>query len=237
MSGSTKSWALCKKQTPVCRRAVSVAPEFAWVGQRCGSFYAEPCWRAWQARKRRGTINVRDPERAKRTGHHHGQPLEQDRHPARATTVPRAWATAGGYARTMRGSRRSATSTNSTRISACCCGETLPDTVRAALVEIQHDLFDLGGELCIPGHAMIADSHLARLDQWLCGLQRDAAAIDGIHSARRIARGVAGACVPDGMPPRRAFDRCAGADRDDQRRAAPLCEAGCRICCSCWPGC
>ena len=38
--------------------------------------------------------------------------------------------------------------------------ETLPDTVRAALVAIQHDLFDLGGELCIPGHTMITDTHL-----------------------------------------------------------------------------
>jgi cob(I)alamin adenosyltransferase len=47
--------------------------------------------------------------------------------------------------------------------------ETLPDDVRAALTVIQHDLFDLGGELCIPGHSMIADSHLAQLDAWLAG--------------------------------------------------------------------
>jgi cob(I)alamin adenosyltransferase len=45
--------------------------------------------------------------------------------------------------------------------------EPLPDTVRAALIAIQHDLFDLGGELCIPGHTMIADKHLAQLDGWL----------------------------------------------------------------------
>ncbi|KWD51971.1 cob(I)yrinic acid a,c-diamide adenosyltransferase [Burkholderia ubonensis] len=45
--------------------------------------------------------------------------------------------------------------------------ETLPDDVRAALVTIQHDLFDLGGELCIPGHRVLGDAHLARLDQWL----------------------------------------------------------------------
>ncbi|KWK71011.1 cobalamin adenosyltransferase [Burkholderia ubonensis] len=47
--------------------------------------------------------------------------------------------------------------------------ETLPDDVRAALVTIQHDLFDLGGELCIPGHTVLGDAHLARLDQWLAG--------------------------------------------------------------------
>ncbi|KWB88024.1 cob(I)yrinic acid a,c-diamide adenosyltransferase [Burkholderia ubonensis] len=45
--------------------------------------------------------------------------------------------------------------------------ETLPDDVRAALVTIQHDLFDLGGELCIPGHTVLGDAYLARLDQWL----------------------------------------------------------------------
>ncbi|PCE29196.1 cob(I)yrinic acid a,c-diamide adenosyltransferase [Burkholderia ubonensis] len=45
--------------------------------------------------------------------------------------------------------------------------ETLPDDVRAALVTIQHDLFDLGGELCIPGHTVLGEAHLARLDQWL----------------------------------------------------------------------
>ncbi|HKR38148.1 MAG TPA: cob(I)yrinic acid a,c-diamide adenosyltransferase [Paraburkholderia sp.] len=45
--------------------------------------------------------------------------------------------------------------------------ETLPDDVREALVAIQHDLFDLGGELCIPGHTLVTDEHLARLDGWL----------------------------------------------------------------------
>ena len=45
--------------------------------------------------------------------------------------------------------------------------ENMPDNVRAALTAIQHDLFDLGGELCIPGHTMIGDGHLARLDAWL----------------------------------------------------------------------
>ncbi|CAG4889396.1 cob(I)yrinic acid a,c-diamide adenosyltransferase [Paraburkholderia gardini] len=45
--------------------------------------------------------------------------------------------------------------------------EALPDDVRQALVAIQHDLFDLGGELCIPGHTMIADAQLAQLDAWL----------------------------------------------------------------------
>src|SRR6185312_15175624 len=38
------------------------------------------------------------------------------------------------------------------------------DDVREALVQVQHDLFDLGGELCIPGMAMVEDSDIARLE-------------------------------------------------------------------------
>ena len=46
-------------------------------------------------------------------------------------------------------------------------GEALPDEVREALLDIQHDLFDLGGELCIPGYENVDDSQVARLDQLL----------------------------------------------------------------------
>ena len=43
----------------------------------------------------------------------------------------------------------------------------LPDEIRDQLVSIQHQLFDLGGELCIPGHAAIDDADVERLEQWL----------------------------------------------------------------------
>ena len=42
--------------------------------------------------------------------------------------------------------------------------EPLPDDVRDALTGVQHDLFDLGGELCIPGFENIAEAQLVRLD-------------------------------------------------------------------------
>jgi len=42
--------------------------------------------------------------------------------------------------------------------------ESLPADIDALLSQIQNDLFDLGGELCIPGHAAVAESHVARLD-------------------------------------------------------------------------
>jgi len=45
--------------------------------------------------------------------------------------------------------------------------ETLPDEMREELVSIQHDLFDLGGELCIPGYQMIKEEHVERLDALL----------------------------------------------------------------------
>ena len=43
----------------------------------------------------------------------------------------------------------------------------LPETIRDQLVSIQHQMFDLGGELCIPGHAAIDDADVERLEQWL----------------------------------------------------------------------
>ncbi len=41
---------------------------------------------------------------------------------------------------------------------------TLPEPVRNCLIEIQHDLFDLGGELCIPGHRIISAEHVLHLE-------------------------------------------------------------------------
>ncbi|HXE40821.1 MAG TPA: cob(I)yrinic acid a,c-diamide adenosyltransferase [Azonexus sp.] len=42
--------------------------------------------------------------------------------------------------------------------------EELPDTVRSALLDIQNDLFDLGGELCLPGMEVIKDVQVERLE-------------------------------------------------------------------------
>ena len=43
----------------------------------------------------------------------------------------------------------------------------LPADMRDELVTIQHDLFDLGGELSIPGFVMMTDAQVARLDAML----------------------------------------------------------------------
>jgi cob(I)alamin adenosyltransferase len=36
--------------------------------------------------------------------------------------------------------------------------------VRAALLDVQNDLFDLGGELCLPGMEVMKDAQVARLE-------------------------------------------------------------------------
>ncbi|MGH8146908.1 MAG: cob(I)yrinic acid a,c-diamide adenosyltransferase [Rhodanobacteraceae bacterium] len=43
----------------------------------------------------------------------------------------------------------------------------VPEDIREPLLQIQHELFDLGGELCIPGMAMIHDDDVARLETTL----------------------------------------------------------------------
>jgi cob(I)alamin adenosyltransferase len=43
----------------------------------------------------------------------------------------------------------------------------LPPAIVECLTEVQHDLFDLGGELCIPGHRMIDAAHVERLEREL----------------------------------------------------------------------
>jgi cob(I)alamin adenosyltransferase len=50
---------------------------------------------------------------------------------------------------------------------------TLPPRIRRCLMEVQHDLFDLGGELCIPGHRMIAAAHVERLETELDGFNEE----------------------------------------------------------------
>jgi cob(I)alamin adenosyltransferase len=72
--------------------------------------------------------------------------------------------------------------------------------VRECLGEVQHRLFDLGGELCIPGHAAITAAHVTALEQALDGfnatlpplkefiLPGGGAAASACHLARTITR-------------------------------------------------
>ena len=53
----------------------------------------------------------------------------------------------------------------------------VPDDVRVLLTAVQHQLFDLGGELCIPGHAAIFDADIERLEQRLDEFNADLPAL------------------------------------------------------------
>jgi len=76
----------------------------------------------------------------------------------------------------------------------------LPAQVTATLIEVQHELFDMGGELCIPGHHVITAEHASRLEKALDGfndslpplkefiLPGGGPAAASCHLARTIAR-------------------------------------------------
>ena len=55
--------------------------------------------------------------------------------------------------------------------------DSVPENIRSALTEVQHDLFELGGELCIPGHSAITEDFITRLENELDALNADLPAL------------------------------------------------------------
>jgi len=53
----------------------------------------------------------------------------------------------------------------------------VPQEVRKTLSDVQHDLFELGGELCIPGHVAVKDEFIERLEIQLDALNEDLPAL------------------------------------------------------------
>lgn len=49
----------------------------------------------------------------------------------------------------------------------------VPDDIRRYLTDVQHDLFELGGELCIPGYQAVQESFVTRLEQNLDDLNEN----------------------------------------------------------------
>ncbi|HKJ18847.1 MAG TPA: cob(I)yrinic acid a,c-diamide adenosyltransferase [Xanthomonadales bacterium] len=49
----------------------------------------------------------------------------------------------------------------------------LPDGMKALFTRLQHELFDLGGELCMPGYTMIPESYVEGLERDLDELNED----------------------------------------------------------------
>jgi cob(I)alamin adenosyltransferase len=103
--------------------------------------------------------------------------------------------------------------------------EPLPDDVRALLVTIQHELFNLGGELSMPGLELLKADAVARLDEALArhnaklpklaefilpaGTRSAALAHMGRTIARRAERAVValGAAEPVNAAPRQYLNR------------------------------
>ena len=120
-------------------------------------------------------------------------------------TAPPGSATAAGFPRTRCASRRWAASMNSTARSAWWCRGGLPIAgAQDCLIEIQHDLFDLGGELAIPGNA--ADRCGARGVAGDAGraVQCGTAAAEGIRAAGRRRSRLGLSRGTRDLPPRRA---------------------------------
>jgi cob(I)alamin adenosyltransferase len=55
--------------------------------------------------------------------------------------------------------------------------DSVPDSIRRILTEVQHDMFELGGELCIPGHSAISNDFIERLESDLDALNADLPAL------------------------------------------------------------
>lgn len=51
--------------------------------------------------------------------------------------------------------------------------EPLPDAIRAWLMEVQNTLFDLGGELSIPGYSLLTEQRITALEHILDELNRE----------------------------------------------------------------
>ena len=49
----------------------------------------------------------------------------------------------------------------------------VPEAVRTCLLLVQHDLFNLGGELCIPGYRMVQSTAVERLERELDAFNED----------------------------------------------------------------
>ena len=85
--------------------------------------------------------------------------------------------------------------------------ETMPEDVRVLLVEVQHQLFNLGGELSIPGFELLKqeallvldqalekyNAHLPKLEEFILPAGTRAASL--AHVCRTVARRAERACV------------------------------------------
>jgi cob(I)alamin adenosyltransferase len=79
-------------------------------------------------------------------------------------------------------------------------GQQLPPRIRSILLEIQHDLFNLGGELAMPDTAVMTEGDVLKLEDWIATFNSELpplkefilpsgqAPVGAIHLARAICR-------------------------------------------------
>ena len=87
----------------------------------------------------------------------------------------------------------------------------LPTEIGDSLTRIQHQLFDLGGELSMPETHVITAAAVDGLEQTLDEFNADPATAEGLRPAGRHPRGRSLSHRPDRMPARRTTAVCAGA--------------------------
>jgi len=88
----------------------------------------------------------------------------------------------------------------------------LPETSQSALINIQHSLFDIGGEICIPGSAVITTDRVDALEQLLDALNADLAPLKEF-------------ILPGGSPPAAACHQARAVCRRAERRTHSLAKA------------
>jgi cob(I)alamin adenosyltransferase len=88
----------------------------------------------------------------------------------------------------------------------------LPAQVSACLTEVQHQLFDMGGELCIPGHKAIEAAHVSQLEKELDGFN------DGLPALKEF-------ILPGGGPAAAACHVARSVARRAERRVWSLARA------------
>lgn len=49
----------------------------------------------------------------------------------------------------------------------------IPEDITTCLNKVQHHLFDLGGELCVPGHSALTDNYITYLEKTLDGFNEN----------------------------------------------------------------
>ena len=115
--------------------------------------------------------------------------------------------------------------------------EPLPDDVRGLLVVIQHELFNLGGELSIPGFELLKLEAVRALDEALAHYNASLPRLKEfiLPAGTRSAR--AGARRPHRGAKRRALGGHPGGQRSGARRSRASTSIASATCCSCSPVC